>query len=480
VKVSFGNIHARVTGASKAEQQELLRLLTCWAPGFQYHRAYHKFKRTHGREGWDGKSCLVEKFTFPTGLLPHVSKHIPLELTDKRYIRNVNLCSTHVPLRDYQWDTAKTSLGSSFAGIWWPRGVIKIATGGGKTEIAWAMIEMAPVNTIIITPSVQLTDQFMERLDHYNIDTSNVRATTVQALMWHATKTTVPKDRDLYDNYLRTIENKRARAKEMEAYLATVEQVFVDEAHLIIEDDKKRQMFISALKCMPNAYMRWGLTATPFMREPLYNLVLEGAIGEKLTDISNRDLISMGYLVDAEVDFYKVPPLDHMPEEWHDQYEVGIIHNAGRNELIKKAVHNAKGPTLVLVKSIDHGTILSSSLSTNKDRPLTFIHGKTPRAARHDAARDLANQKQKTIIASGVWYQGIDIPPIETIINAAGGESIIQQLQKLGRGLRLSDKTGKKMLKIVDFKDLTGEYLQNHYLSRNRVYKGEGFKVKEL
>jgi superfamily II DNA or RNA helicase len=51
----------------------------------------------------------------------------------------------------------------------------------------------------------------------------------------------------------------------------------------------------------------------------------------------------------------------------------------------------------------------------------------------------LINKEVRCVIATTVWREGIDIPSLDCVINAAGGKSEIMTLQGVGRGLRKTD-----------------------------------------
>ena len=65
----------------------------------------------------------------------------------------------------------------------------------------------------------------------------------------------------------------------------------------------------------------------------------------------------------------------------------------------------------------------------------------------------------------------MDIPNIDVLIFASGGNSYIRAIQRVGRGLRLHDSKDK--LIVVDFSDRTNRYLAKHSLERIRTYSLE-------
>ena len=91
------------------------------------------------------------------------------------------------------------------------------------------------------------------------------------------------------------------------------------------------------------------------------------------------------------------------------------------------------------------------------------------------AIKDLRQGKIDGVIASTIWDQGVDIPEIRTLIMAGGGKSLVRNLQRLGRGLRIAE--GKTSLEVYDFYDNSTRWLRNHSSERKKLWDSEGFNV---
>ena len=70
------------------------------------------------------------------------------------------------------------------------------------------------------------------------------------------------------------------------------------------------------------------------------------------------------------------------------------------------------------------------------------------------------------IVTSKLFGEGVDIPAVDVLINAAGGKSAIVFIQMFGRGLRPAE--GKDALMYLDFIDNAHRYLKNHSRARMR------------
>ena len=345
-------------------------------------------------------------------------------------------------------------------GWWWPRGIIHIATGGGKTEIAAAMLQMLQVPSVFIVHRKDLLHQAAQRFEKYGIPsgicgdgnwnpTQRVTVATFQSIM--AMKKKDPKQLD---------------------FLKKAEQVFFDEAHHIAASSKKGNTFVTLSSMMPNAFMRWGLTATPFMKDKYSNLLLQGATGGVLISIKSGDLIEGGWLAKPIVYMIRSRKREDFPSKWPLCYDAGIVHNEERNQKIVDEVRGCESPTLVLVERIDHGSILKRMAG------IPFISGDDPTDVRKKVTDELRQGKHKAIIATTIYDEGIDIPEIKTLIIAAGGKSPIRGRQRVGRGLRKA--FGKNSVKIIDFMDWTTKYLFLHARQRLKIWQDEGFEVREI
>ena len=485
IEIEIQNVNCIAKGAEK--YPVVMQCLETLSPGYQYTYLFKSGK-------WNGKVNLFNKNTFPTGLLSVIFAtieefKIPYTIVDNRVVKEIELHSSPVNLRGYQEEVVNKCLYNMWGNTWWPRGVIQVATGGGKTEIAADIICKVNVPTMFLVHRQDLETQALERFLPYGIDAgpldSNhdqlVTVTTIQSLMsWNMEfaknyETAEGEKVERSDEWLERKNKKQIeKANYIKSRLEGIDQVFIDEAHLVAAKAENMNMFSTALSLMPNAYMRWGLTATPFLRDKLHNWMLEGATGPALAHITNRELIDMGYLSEAFIDMFIMPKDDNLPKSWPSCYEYGIITHKKRNAQIVDCYATYPGPTLILVSKIGHGTLLENLLS-KAGFTVPFIDGTSSKAERNKVKEDLKSGKLKGAIVSTIWDEGIDIANIGTVILAGGGKSEIKNLQRLGRGLRRSD--GKPDLRLVDFLDSSPTILKRHSAIREKLWKDQGFTL---
>lgn len=425
-------------GDAEAPFRQLSNYLSVYAPGFKYTPTYKLYRASRGKRGWDGKVKLITHNNFATGLLPKcvdfLGNKAKVHLKDSRKINNSlikfgdldkSLNSLPFQLRDYQLNAIYKSFKNTFHGMWWPRGIIQLATGGGKTEVAAAMILITQVPTLFVVNKKTLLHQTVARFKKYGLDVGAVgdglcemrhmvTVATVQTLMQ---------------------EGKGDISLQLSK---DIEQVFFDEGHHLAADLQKGNIFVALGNKLPNAYMRWGLTATPFMKDKYSDNLLEGGTGKVLFTASNEELISQGYLTPPEITMIPISKDDSLPQTWPDCYNAGIIHNDERNIRIVEEIQNSDKPCMVLVSKVEHGKVLKDIVD-NHNMNVEFLCGKDDQDTREKVVQKLKDGRLDCLIATTIFDEGVDIPELRTLILAGGGKSIISGLQRLGRGLRLAE-----------------------------------------
>lgn len=461
-------------GSLKAESAEDVAVLETLyqgakvqAPGAEYTRLYKLWKKSRGKQGWDGNVRLLKRdnpnsLLFPAGLLSAVtlSLNATTPVYDYRGAPTPTLITPTVPLRDYQWEAITKAFQNKVNGLWWPRGILHMATGSGKTECAAAMIEMARVPTLFLVHRKDLLYQTKERFEKYNISCGVLG----------------DGNKDIQDVTIATIQTIAAmlRAGKDCNFLGRYNQVFFDEAHLIAATLDKGNTFSKVSSLLTGAVMRWGLTATPFMRDKYSDRILEGVTGDILFSIRSMELINQDFLTPPTVNIIQAAPIKGCKKSWPDCYTDGIVLNSGRNWQILELAKNAPKPCLILVNQVEHGKILSAE-AFQSGLVLPFLSGIDSSTSRKYHIEQIKAGKLPVLIASTIFDEGLDIPNLRTIILAGAGKSKIKMLQRVGRGMRLNKN--KLEVVIYDFNDTSAPTLQRHSKLRMKVWEGEGFKI---
>jgi superfamily II DNA or RNA helicase len=143
-----------------------------------------------------------------------------------------------------------------------------------------------------------------------------------------------------------------------------------------------------------------------------------------------------------------------------------------RNRLICNLALKAKQAgkaTLVSVLQIEHGEVLESMLQ-KVDPTAIFVNGQSKSEVRQQILKELGDGANRIVIATNIYSEGVDMPSLSVLINAAGAASGIHSLQLLGRVLRTAPNKAKAY--VVDLQD-TGKFLNNHSKERVNIYSTE-------
>jgi superfamily II DNA or RNA helicase len=225
------------------------------------------------------------------------------------------------------------------------------------------------------------------------------------------------------------------------------------------------------------APMRLGLTATlPYQQEA--KMALEGYIGPVIGELSMVEAAEKEILANVKVKLIKAPLHKHSRDlrRYHEVYDSGIVNNRTRNRLVmetaKKYIDSGE-TVLIFVTKIDHGKNLVSLANDVFGLDVEFVWGHTTKETRTSARLLLRKKRLSCVIATVVWKEGVNIPSLGVVINAAGGKSEIATIQAVGRGLRRT--TDKEFVTLVDFFDISHHYLVGHSGLRVCLFFDEGW-----
>jgi len=439
------------------------------------------FSPRYKQDLWDGKTHFlkVPSLKIPTGLLFIVTEYfrennMPYKIIDDRkkpdtffYLsveENKYTILTGIKLRDYQKEAIEQAL-------CWERGVLELATGSGKTEIAIAITKLLGLKTLFIVHTQDLLRQTRERFEKrldlkgkigiigegkFEVD-SDIVIATIQSL-----------DRRLFEKNEKgnSILNKKT-GEEMKKFLNTFDVMFQDETHHSSATTWYRMgMF------MHNAYYRFGLSGTPLRRDVLSNMKVMAITGPSIYERKSIGLIKDGYLSNIKMEIIACPTI-YLGKDWQEIYDNGIVHSLERNSSICEIAikHFKQGKkVMVLVRRIKHGEILEQ-MCVAAFVPAIFLKG-SDSADHRVAVKELFSEKNDFIlIASTIFDEGVDIPEVNVLIIAAGGKSEVKTIQRVGRGLR-KKKVGGVL--VYDFNDYS-KFLNKHSINRIKVYQKEGF-----
>ena len=452
--IEISNVYSKIIPDHHEEKvlQALIKKSSVFAPGYRYTYLFKSHK-------WDGKVAVYSE-NILTGLLPSFVLDLQStyglvpQFSDLRKLSTVDLKTTKIPLRQYQLTAIKAALSNQWAGTWWPRGVFSMATGSGKSHVAAAMIDMTNLRTLFIVHRRDLLEQTYGVFRDFGLDVGRVGNS----------------HRDVRKVTIATIQT----LQNMDiTELSEFKQLFLDECQLVAADLQRGNQFVKISSQIPSP-LRWGLSGTPFMKDKYSDRLLEGVTGSVVYEVNNRELINAGYLAEGKVTMYDVPPSEGVSNSWPECYDDAIVLNSTRNKKVIDSIKNKPKPVLVLVQKVGHGELLEK-MATSAGLDVTFLSGKDHSDIRKKAKELLQTGHIDAILATSVWDEGIDIPEVRTVILAGGGKSPIKNLQRIGRGLRLS--SGKNEIELVDFLDRGTRWLSAHSRERMKLWKSQGFAV---
>ena len=461
------------------------RELSFKVQGAEHTRAFKGYFRNGQFVKWDGiRRILSRNLTFPYGLLERVKsfyiKHdkvcdIENRRPNKSQIDSVNIYDKLVEIGKkpypYQMDALEVIKKKDC-------GIIRVATGGGKSLIAALMTAFFGKSTIIYVVGKDLLHQMHKFLssifdDEIGIigdglctikDINIVSVWTVGQALGMKKSTIIA---DSSDGEKSLDPQKHINIKAM---MRSAKVHIFDECHLAACDT------IQNISRHINPEYVYGMSASPW-RDDGADMLIESIFGSKILEVPASYLIENGYLVKPIIKFIKVPKLsEDPPKTYPTVYKRYIIENPVRNNHIINGAQSLVKQgyqTLVLYSRIAHGKFLHSEIE--KSIPCMLLSGKDSTKKREEVKNKLENGDINCIVASTIFDIGVDLPSLSGLIIAGGGKSSVRALQRIGRVIR--KYPGKQHAAIIDFLD-QAKFLKYHSMARHKVYASEqGFDV---
>lgn len=470
------------------------------ALGYQDDKAIWKTPRAENGapnnawDGWRSTVCYSRKYCrchvkkegthFPTGLLSRARDfftlmNVPYGLIDARvevnHDSNYSMSSDFEP-RDYQLDIIQKSAKQQ-------RGIIKLATGGGKTATASGIIaNIGVVPFTFYVTSLDLLKQAKNELEKFikykgkpievgmigggKCDIKDINVMTIQTAIrslggkFKKFDGEDGKDNGKYDesdkerigNLIRSSQG--MICDEVQHWAAKTCQVIADNSI--------------------GARYRYGMSATPW-RDEGDDMLIDACFGKTIVDINASFLIKKGVLVRPTIYFVHMKRMD-LEGSYQTVYKEGIVENVVRNTMIANIAKKMKDSgrhILILVTHIDHGETLESMIPGS-----FFINGKHSGKQR-EAWLDKMKRKDddaRVTIATSIFDEGVDVKPLDGLILAGSGKSQTRALQRIGRVIRNYEDPVTGVAKtdafVVDFYDNT-RYFRSHSEKRRAIYETE-------
>lgn len=477
MKITTGNSTTRVTRATEAEADWLFEFLA-------FDDVANEKKRRMGFYAKRDDKIRLYNYkarTFPTGLLPILlagagRAGLPVEVTDPRC--SPGAIAWNMLAADPFAMRGKYSFQLDALQAWGDggvpelveeplpfRGIIKSPTGSGKGRIAVAAAAALPGHTLFMVHRGHLARDVQKRWNDLVGSIGEPYAGFVGDGEWQVGER-------LTCATLQTLH--RARGTQRYADLVEgVDAVVVDECHTA-----PAASFYATIQDFDGAVCRLGLSGTPYDRGDRRSLVAVAALGPMVYKIKARELIDLGVLSEPRVVI--VPCEQHArPEiigEWNPTYKELIVESLHRNGLLiacmQKGLEDGQTPGMVFVRRVGHARELvrvAARLGLNVE----YVDGSKDTYQRQQAIEKLEAGRLDYIVATKVFTEGVNIPELRVIINGAGGQSVIEVLQQVGRGTRTTES--KTTFTVYDVGDKGDPILHKHARARVAACKREGY-----
>lgn len=391
------------------------------------------------------------------------------------------------------------------------RGIVKVPTAGGKTEIAIGLQRTLPCRWLFVAHRAQLMNNGAERWELRERERLEGELARLRVYAEHAADAGKPIDPDDLEAEIAELEEMIADVhagrfgdsiddvrptdkiifatfQGMHAALAGrggelarwAQGVIIDECHV-----QPAATFYAVTQACVNAYFRIGLSGTPLQRGDKRNVLAVGALGKMLYKIRVKTLIDEGVyayprmrfvecdqsseipapvrcptckgsgtIIDAileePVDCMKCKGRGEIPPKYAAVYKHGIVESKIRERLSVQIAKQQAKPGMVFVEKLDHGKRLKRAFE-RAGLNIVFVDGKKKTKQRDQALLDLKRGHFDLVLTTRVMQEGINVPSLASVFNAGAGRSPIGVLQRMGRGARTTaTKTEFEYWDILD------------------------------
>ena len=260
-------------------------------------------------------------------------------------------------------------------------------------------------------------------------------------------------------------------------FLESIAVMIVDEAHHTSSDT-----WYKTLSACKNAQYRMALTGSIDTSNAVLWQRMQALFHDVTIRVTNQEMIDRGISAKPKITIFPIlSPTNITEKPFMEAYDTGIATNLYRNTLIAKLAkkqYDKDHGVLILVNRLEQGDSISELLDTEKV-PHYFVSGELDNKIREEKFQQMREGSLKVLIATTIMDEGVDISGIDTLILGAGGKSLRQTLQRIGRGLR-KKKTGENKIDVFDFYDLTNKHLKKHSEERRKIYVAEGFDIVDI
>lgn len=343
------------------------------------------------------------------------------------------------------------------------RGVIQHATGSGKGTTISTLCRLAVCRVLVVVPSKQLLREMRDRLAKHGVKAGRVgdgrRELKERVIVCIAASLKVLTKSDL------------------ESFGA----VMVDEVH----GAPSPTIYEPLMRCV-NASVRLGFSGTPMDRADKKSLYIVGVLGSVIHRFTPGAAARNGITARCQLRMPAIIHPVHKTTGRYDQWEHrAYAFNRARNLLVARLVSGSAAPRIVFVRTKAHQRMLAKMLGVD----CLIVNDETPGPEVQRVLQSFRQGTVGTLVSTPIFRQGVDIPEVATVINAAGGKATIDVIQKVGRGSRRfqTDGSTKETFRVYDINDQgcgcggsahqSCKWLETHSGDRAKAYAKFGYVV---
>jgi len=433
---------------------------------FRFPYTYYKQQPYGGKKQIKSHKLVIARDKsyrgLPTGLLPLAIQYLKsnkFEVEVEGYYEKIPVKKPNLPGITFRPDQMQAIKSIMLAE--WQRGIVVAPTGTGKTIIALGMVSTIypKHNVLILAHTVDLLNQFYDDLIKFKFNKDDI--SYLKGSDYEFKKITLSTDKKL------------ARIDRKE-YIDKFDMVIVDEYHHCSGFDTQYARILGSLL----APVRVGFTATiPPSEESQW--AMKSFVGPVKYELTIKQASKLNLLTVPKIKFvtYKPVEKDYEIRSYTDIYKQFVVKNYNRNTVVLNLAEyhiKRKEPVLICIKELDHLDRLMKQ-AENRGLKIYGAQGSTATQIRKDIIANMRDRKYLACIASKVFNEGINIPQLEVVINCAAGKSKIENIQRPGRGTRLSE--GKNQLIVYDFID-PYRYLAEHSNERIMLFAEQNWNIE--
>jgi superfamily II DNA or RNA helicase len=339
-------------------------------------------------------------------------------------------------------------------------GILHAPTAFGKTVTAIGIITKRQVNTLILTHSRQLLDQWKERLETF------IEGTSVGVIGGGKKKPTGQIDVSTYQSLINKNDNTVSNL------IRGYGQVIIDECHHI--SAPRYEMLLNEV----SARYVVGLTATPDRQDGHQKIMfmVAGPVRHKVRAEASSKFVQRVIVRER----HEVPPTDL--SKGGERPHVASVYrwlaeSSPRNQAIVKdvvlCVQNQSN-CLLLTERREHAETLATLLEAEAVSSVVLRGGMRARERRMTEGQ---LQEAQVIVATGKYAgEGFDLPRLDTLflgLPIAWKGTLAQYAGRVHR-----DIDGKQEVRIYDYLDTGLPMLERMFRKRAKGYKAMGYQLE--